>query len=71
MMRTSATYARQKQLQQYEISAAAYDVLARLTTDRSTRREYEFLAAHYRRLAAGFREALAMHGVALARLALH
>jgi hypothetical protein len=46
-------------------------MLARLATDRSKQTEYEHLGAHYRSLAAGFREALAMHGAVLAKLTLH
>ena len=70
-MHTSAKDVRQEQLKQYEISAAEYEVRALLATDRSRRREYELLAARYRHLAARFREALAIHGAALARLTLH
>lgn len=70
-MRTSATDVRRKRLEQYETSAAECEMRARLATDRSMRTEYEHLAAHYRSLAAGFREALAMHSATLAKLTLH
>jgi hypothetical protein len=49
----------QRQLENYDINAAEWDMLARLTTDRSKQAQYEQLAAHYRDLATGFRQALA------------
>ena len=70
-MCTSATDVRQKRLERYETSAAEWEMLARLATDRSLRTEYEHLAALYRSLAAGFRQALAMRKTALAKLTLH
>lgn len=62
---------RQRRLEQYETSAAECEMLARLATDQSKQTAYERLAAHYRHIAAGFREALAMHHAALTRLRLH
>ena len=62
---------RHKRLEQYETRAAEYEILARLTTDRSQQKQYEHLAAHYHYLAASFRRALAMHSAALAKLTLH
>jgi hypothetical protein len=66
----SATDVRHQRLERYETSAAECEILAQLAADRSLRTEYEYLAALYRSLAAGFREALAMHKTALARLSL-
>ena len=57
-----------KRLEQYETSAAECEMLARLATDRSKRTDYEHLAAHYRDLAMGFREALAMYDAAYVSL---
>ena len=70
-MCTSVIDLRQKQLARYEESAADCEMLARLATDRAKQIQYEHLGAHYRSLAAGFRDALAMHSVALAKLVLH
>jgi hypothetical protein len=70
-MCTSVTDARQQRLERYDRSAADCEMLARLATDRSKQVEYEHLGALYRALAAGVREALAMHSVALTMLALH
>ena len=46
-------------------------MLARAVTDDSKQKQYEYLSAHYSYLAASFREALAMHSAALAKLTLH
>jgi hypothetical protein len=62
---------RNKRLEQYEAWAAEYEMLARVTTDRATQKQYEHLAVHYRYLASSFRDALAMHRAALAKLTLH
>jgi hypothetical protein len=62
---------RQKRLERYEMWAAECEMLARVATDRSRQKQYEHLAVHYYYLATGFREALAMHSAALAKLALH
>lgn len=62
---------RQKRLERYEMWAAECEVLARVVTDCSKQRQYEHLAAHYHYLAASFREALAIHSAALAKLTLH
>ncbi|HVX75047.1 MAG TPA: hypothetical protein VHB49_02900 [Bradyrhizobium sp.] len=62
---------RQKRLERYEAWAAECEILARVAADRSKQKQYEHLAAHYHYLAASFREALAMHSAALARLTLH
>jgi hypothetical protein len=62
---------RQSRLERYEALAAEFEILARVATDRSKQQEYEHLAAHYRYLAASFREALAMHGAASTKLTLH
>jgi hypothetical protein len=70
-MSTSATDVRRKRLERYERSAADCEMLARLAIDRVKRVEYERLGAHYRALATGFRDALTMHSVALAKLVLH
>jgi len=70
-MCTSVADARQKRLERYDRSAADCEVLARLATDCSKQVEYEHLGARYRSLAAGLREALAIHSAALAKLALH
>jgi hypothetical protein len=67
----SVTDVRLKRLERYDRSAAECEMLARQATDRSKQTEYEHLGAHYRSLAAGFREALAMHGAVLAKLTLH
>ena len=60
-----------KRLERYETWAAECEMLARVATDRSKQEQYRQLAAHYYYLAAGFREALAMHSAALAKLTLH
>jgi hypothetical protein len=65
------TDVRHKRLEQYEAWAAEYEILARAATDRATQERYERLAVHYRYLASSFREALAMHSAALAKLTLH
>lgn len=70
-MSTSVTDALRKRLERCDRSAAECETLARLATDRSKQVEYENLGAHYRSLAAGFRQALAMHNDALAKLTLH
>jgi hypothetical protein len=62
---------RNKRLEQYEAWAAEYEMLARVTTDRATQKQYEHLAVHYRYLASSFRDALTMHRAALAKLTLH
>ncbi len=62
---------RQKRLERYETWAAECEILARVVTDRSKQEQYEHLAAHYSYLAASFREALAIHSAALAKLTLH
>ena len=61
---------RQRRLERYETWAVECENLAQIVTDRSKQRQYERLAAHYHYLAAGFREALAMHSAALAKLTL-
>lgn len=65
------TDVRRKRLEQYEARAAECEILARVATDHATRQQYEHLAAHYRYLAASFRDALALHSAALAKLTLH
>jgi hypothetical protein len=60
-----------KRLEQYETWAAECKMLARAVTDHSKQKQYEYLSAHYSYLAASFRDALAMHGAALAKLTLH
>jgi hypothetical protein len=65
------TDVRRQRLEQYEAWAAEYEVLARVEIDRAKQKRYERLAAHYSSLAASFREALAVHGAALAKLTLH
>ena len=65
------TDVRHHRLDRYEAWAAEYEILARVVTDRSKQLQYERLAAHYHYLATSFREALAMHGAALAKLTLH
>jgi hypothetical protein len=70
-MGTSATDLRQKRLERYETSAAECETLARLAIDHSPRTEYENLAALYRSLASGFRNALAIYSTALAKLTLY
>jgi len=62
---------RNKRLEQYEAWVAEYEILARVATDRTTQERYERLAAHYRYLASSFRDALATHSAALAKLTLH
>ena len=62
---------RQKRLERYETWATECEMLARAVTDRSKQEQYGELAAHYGHLATGFREALAMHSAALAKLTLH
>ena len=59
---------RQRRLERYETCAAECEALARSATDRSKQTTYEHLAAHYRRLADGFRQAVAMHHTALVTL---
>ena len=51
--------------------APALAMGARAVTDHSKQKQYEYLSAHYSYLAASFREALAMHSAALAKLTLH
>ncbi len=65
------TDVRHHRLERYEASAAEYEILARVATDRSKQEQYERLAAHYHYLAASFRKALAMHCASLAKLTLH
>ncbi|HUN97538.1 MAG TPA: hypothetical protein VMU69_15080 [Bradyrhizobium sp.] len=65
------TDVRRKRLEQYEAWAAECEILARIATDHATQEQYQHLAAHYRYLAASFRDALAMHSAALAKLTLH
>jgi hypothetical protein len=65
------TDARQKLLDQYEMSASEFEIFARLATDRSEQKDYGRLSAQYRRLAAGFRRALAVYEAAVAKLTLH
>jgi hypothetical protein len=62
---------RHKRLERYDTWAAECEMLARTATDRLKQKQYERLAAHYHYLASSFREALAMHGAALAKLTLH
>ncbi len=62
---------RDRRLQRYETWAAECDMLARVVTDRTKQRHYEYLAAHYHFLASSFRDALAMHSAVLAKLTLH
>jgi hypothetical protein len=61
----------EKRLERYETWATECRMLARAVTDHSKQKQYEFLAAHYSYLAASFREALAQHNAALAKLTLH
>ena len=65
------TDVRHKRLERYETWAAECEALARQMTDPSKQKRYEYLAAHYQYLAGSFREALATHGSALAKLTLH
>lgn len=57
---------RQRWLERYETLAAECEAMARLATDQASQTTYGHLAVHYRRLAAGFRQAMAMHHAALA-----
>jgi hypothetical protein len=61
---------RYRRLERYETWAAECRALARSASDRSKQRQYEHLAAHYDYLASSFREALAIHDAALAKLRL-
>jgi hypothetical protein len=65
------TDARQKLLDQYELSASEFETFARLATDRSEQNDYDRLSAQYRRLAGDFRRALAVYEAAVAKLTLH
>jgi hypothetical protein len=65
------TDVRHKRLERYEAWAAEYERLARMASDRTAQERYEHLAVHYRYLASSFRDALAMHRAALAKLTLH
>ena len=61
---------RHNRLERYETWAAECQLIARLITHRSKQKQYEELAAHYCYLAASFREAVALHNAALAKLTL-
>jgi hypothetical protein len=62
---------RNNRLERYETWAVECELIARVIIDRSKQRQHEELAAHYSYLAASFREALAIHSAALAKLTLH
>jgi hypothetical protein len=62
---------RHNRLERYETWAVECEILARVATDPSRKKQYELLAAQYAKLAASFREALAVHSAALARLTRH
>jgi hypothetical protein len=62
---------RHNRVERYEMCAAECELIARLITHRSKQKQYEELAAHYFYLAASFREAVALHNAALAKLTIH
>jgi hypothetical protein len=62
---------RHKRLERYKTWATECQILARAVSDHSKQKQYEHLSAHYSYLAASFREALAIHSAALAKLTLH
>lgn len=62
---------RYRRLERYETRAAECEMLAQVVTDRIKQQHYEHLAAHYHFLASSFRDVLAMHSAALAKLTLH